>query len=221
LPGCSNEGNGRKGLKWFKHFADAFLDEGVNVLIEVEGFAGYGRWCRLQEIVAFKMDESDRCHVEYTTQKWCELLRLKKKGLSSFLELIEKRLETNVTRNENKIRIEIPKLLEQRDNYTKNLQATDKKLVTKEVEVDVEEEVEEENIYTDEFLKFWDAYPRKVDKKRAAEAFKDVDADLHTILEAVEAQKQLDEALDPSRDTCYIPYPESWLKHSRWEDELA
>jgi hypothetical protein len=94
-------------------------------LIDAEGFAGYGRWNRLLEIIAFKMDETNRCHVEYSVQKWCRLLGLKKKKLISFLELTEKQLKTKVVYSENK-----------RDNYTKHLQVTDKPLVSIDIEVD-------------------------------------------------------------------------------------
>ena len=64
-------------MKWFKHDSDAFTSEGVEILIDEFGFAGYGRWNRLLEIVAFKMDETDRCWVEYPVSKWCSLLGLK------------------------------------------------------------------------------------------------------------------------------------------------
>jgi hypothetical protein len=86
------------------------------------------------------MDETNRCHAEYSIQKWCQLLGLKQKKLVSFLELTENQLKTKVLYSENIIRIEIPNLLKKRDNYTKNLQVNDKQLASKEVEVEVEVE---------------------------------------------------------------------------------
>lgn len=127
-------------MKWFKHDADAFLSEGVDALIDVEGFAGYGRWNRILEIVAFKMDDTNRCHAEYSIQKWCRLLGLKQKKLISFLELTEKQLKTKVVYSENIIRIEIPNLLKKRDNYTKHLQVPKKQLVSKDIDKEVEVE---------------------------------------------------------------------------------
>ena len=135
-------------MKWFKHEADAFLSEGVDAIIDAEGFAGYGRWNRILEIVAFKMDETDRCHAEYSIQKWCRLLGLKQKKLISFLELTENQLKTKVVYSENIIRIEIPNLLKKRDNYSKNLQVTKKQLASKEVEVEVEVEVDKKKTKT-------------------------------------------------------------------------
>lgn len=129
-------------MKWFKHDSDCFMSEGVDALIEAEGFSGYGRWMRLLEIVAFKMDETNRCHAEYSIQKWCSFLGLKQKKLISFLELTENKLKTKVVCFENIIRIEIPNLLKKRDNYTKDLEVTSKRLPSIDIEVEKEVEVE-------------------------------------------------------------------------------
>lgn len=118
-------------MKWFKHDTDAHMSEGIDALINKFGFEGYGRWNRLLEIVASKMDRTDRCHAEYSVQKWCSLLGLKQKKLSSFLELTENKLRTKVVRFDNKIRIEIPNLLKKRDKYTSDLQVKDKLLTSK------------------------------------------------------------------------------------------
>ena len=70
-------------MKWFKHETDCDLSEGLNYLIDQEGFAGYGRWWRMIEIIASKMDETDRCSAEYSNKKWGLLLGLKQKKLKS------------------------------------------------------------------------------------------------------------------------------------------
>ncbi len=105
-------------MKWFKHHTDCASSENLNYLLSIEGFAGYGRWFRLLEIVASKMDNSDRCHVEYPIGTWCSLLGLKQKKLISFLELTENKMKTKVKRYENIIIIEIPNLLKIRDEYS-------------------------------------------------------------------------------------------------------
>ena len=106
-------------MKWFKHDTDCETSEGLSYLISIEGFAGYGRWFRVLEIVASKMDKSDRCHAEFPIQKWCSLLGLKQKKLISFLKLTENKLKTKVVCFDNIIRIEIPNLLNKRDEYSK------------------------------------------------------------------------------------------------------
>ena len=123
-------------MRWFKHDSDAFTSEGVEALIAEFGFSGYGRWNRLLEIVAFKMDETDRCYVEYPIQKWCSLLGLKQKQLISFLKATEKQLKTKVKLNEKQLRIEIPNLLKKRDKYTRDLQKKGQLLTTTDIDID-------------------------------------------------------------------------------------
>lgn len=133
-------------MKWFKHDSDAFMSEGVAAIVDEFGFAGYGRWMRLLEIVAFKMDGSSRCYVEFPIKKLSSLLGLKHKKLIYFLEVTEKQLKTKVTRVNNMIKIEIPNLLKKRDNYTKDLEVKRQQLPSierdKEIERDIEREVE-------------------------------------------------------------------------------
>lgn len=122
-------------MKWFKHDTDCSDSEGLNYLLEIEGFAGYGRWFRLLEIVARKMDNTNRCYIEYSANKWASLLGLKQKKLKTFLELSENKLKTKVVYSDNIIRIEIPNLLNKRDEYTKkSRQAPDNVLPKKEEE---------------------------------------------------------------------------------------
>ena len=106
-------------MKWFKHDTDADDSEGLNVLMDKFGMEGYGRWFRLLETVAKKMERGSlRCHVEYTESKWCEILKTKRKKLDCFLIVIQKHLNTKVKRKGNKLRIECPNLLKKRDEYS-------------------------------------------------------------------------------------------------------
>ena len=213
-------------VKWFKHDTDALLSEGVDALIDAEGFAGYGRWNRILEIVAFKMDETDRCHVEYSIQKWCRLLGLKQKKLTLFLELIKNEMKTNVVYYENIIRIEIPNLLEKRDNYTKHLQAAITVTSSQEVEVDREVEVEEEieTVVTQHdisFGEFWEIAParnsKKIGKTEAIKKFYKLKAgDLANVIVAVhnyaesEMVKKGIGIKDPHRFLSNRENPEYW-----------
>ncbi len=74
------------------------------------------------------------------------------------------------------------------------------------------------NIYTDEFQKFWDAYPKHSGKKETFAAWAKIKPSLElqkVILDAVELHKKSEKwkkgfILDPVR----------WLKHERWNDEI-
>ena len=208
-------------MKWFKHDTDAFLSEGIDALIEAEGFAGYGRWMRLLEIVAFKMDESNRCHAEYSIKKWCSLLGLKQKKLTSFLKLTENQLKTKVVCFENIIKIEIPNLLKKRDNYTKHLQVTPKKQVSIDVEVDVDKEEDNrksKEIYVTFFDQFWNLYPKRNGKKigkalSKGKFLKLKNTDLPNIIVATEnyvESKQVKEG--------YAKDPERFFKNDFWKE---
>lgn len=68
-----------------------------------------------------------------------------------------------------------------------------------------------------DFDLFWEAYPKKLNKADAIKAWKSVKADLQTILDALQWQKDLPDW----KKECgqFVPYPASYLRGRRWEDE--
>jgi hypothetical protein len=134
-------------MKWFKHETDSIRSEKQTRLINEFGFAGYGRFWRIMEIVAERMDESDRCHAELPEKEWHRLLIMKRSSFNRYLVFIKSIFDNwQITTDSQTrlIRIKIPNLLKKRDNYTKNLQATNKNLANRSrgrKDVDVEEEV--------------------------------------------------------------------------------
>ena len=146
-------------MKWFKHHSDASSDEFISDLEDRFGLLGYARWWKLLEVIAAQMDETDKCSLEYSWKKWGKFLKTNQNILKTFLK-----------------QIEIPKLLEIRDNHTKNKQATNKPLASDlalEVEVDKDKEVDKEvdikhkvkDVWFDED---WASYPRKGGSKAKA-----------------------------------------------------
>ena len=72
----------------------------------------------------------------------------------------------------------------------------------------------------DLFETFWRAYPKKINKQKAHEAF----AKLHISPETLQAMLQAIEQQKKSRQWKeshgqYIPYASTWLNGHRWEDE--
>ncbi len=71
------------------------------------------------------------------------------------------------------------------------------------------------------FAAFWSAYPRKVRKATAQQAWEQVNPDATlcaTIMAAVEQQKR---SVQWKKDNGqYIPNPAKWLSEHRWEDKL-
>jgi hypothetical protein len=118
-------------LKWFKHYSNASDDEFISGLEDEFGLLGYARWWKLLEVIAAQMDESDRCFAEYSWKKWGKFLKTNQNILKTFLEHCQNNSKTFLTESENILRIEVPKLLEIRDNHTKNLQAGCKRQTSK------------------------------------------------------------------------------------------
>jgi hypothetical protein len=125
---------GVAAMKWFKHMSDASNDELVAHLEAELGHTGYALWYKILEIVAAQMKPTDPPRLSLPVSKWCLNLRVNKKKLNSFLVLTQMKHKINFVYNENILSIEIPKLLEIRDNSTANLQATNKRMANKEVE---------------------------------------------------------------------------------------
>lgn len=125
-------------MKWFRHMSAASDDEFISGIEDEFGWEGYGRWWKLLEIIAKQMDETDRCYAEYSWVKWQSSLKGKRNKLETFLVHCQNKRKIKLEQTENVLKIICPKLLELRDNYTKDLQASEE--VTSKQEVDVEED---------------------------------------------------------------------------------
>lgn len=72
------------------------------------------------------------------------------------------------------------------------------------------------NTYTDEFLEFWSAYPKKVGKDKAFQIWNKKKPNVDEVLKTLEWQKESD-----SWRKGYIPNPEKYLNDGRWKDEVS
>ena len=73
----------------------------------------------------------------------------------------------------------------------------------------------------EDFDTFWKAYPRKVAKGDARKAWiqtEKIRPSLSNILEAIENQKNTQQWME--NDGIYIPYPATWWRQERWDDEV-
>lgn len=73
-----------------------------------------------------------------------------------------------------------------------------------------------------DFVRFWDAYPRRVAKKEARKAWAQLkpDAELvERILDALEWQQFQPAWCDNGGK--FVPHPATWLRGERWADEGA
>jgi hypothetical protein len=72
----------------------------------------------------------------------------------------------------------------------------------------------------DEFEKVWKAYPRKIGKQAAMQAWKKAKdkPPLVDILQAIEKAKQSEQWTKENGQ--FIPHPSTWLNQGRWADEV-
>lgn len=73
----------------------------------------------------------------------------------------------------------------------------------------------------DDFDTFWAAYPKKVAKADARKAWaqtKDIRPELTNLLTAITANCKTESWMKSGG--AFIPYPATWLRGERWEDEL-
>lgn len=74
----------------------------------------------------------------------------------------------------------------------------------------------------DYFHRFWDAYPKKVDKRRAYEVFKRLNVThelLGEMLRSLEVQKKSPQWQEANGQ--FIPHATTWLNGRRWEDVVV
>lgn len=77
------------------------------------------------------------------------------------------------------------------------------------------------NTIAQNFDKFWQAYPKKLGKKQSLQQWTKLNPDeklVEQILIGVKTQSKTEQWI--KEDGKYIPYPERFLKHRRWEDEV-
>jgi hypothetical protein len=118
-------------VKWFKHETDGNRSEALLKLRAEFGWEGVAWWYTILEIVAEKMDGTDRCFVEFPVSEWCRKLVCRPQKLRRYLVATTQLLHTEVVETDLIIRISIPNLLKKRDNYSKDLEVTSKKLPSK------------------------------------------------------------------------------------------
>jgi hypothetical protein len=73
--------------------------------------------------------------------------------------------------------------------------------------------------YPEDFLRFWEAYPKKIGKGAAFKAWRKVRPrkdTLETMLRAIAVQMRSSAWLKDKGQ--YIPHPATWLNQTRWED---
>lgn len=132
-------------MKWFKHMSNARKDKVLRGIFREFGLEGEARFWRLVELLSenfekngepkFQLDmETLRDELRYRSATYCR----------PFLDLLATLTEITVNYSGNYVEIHYPKMAEIKDNHTKNLQVT-KKRISKNLPLDID--IDKEKIY--------------------------------------------------------------------------
>lgn len=149
-------------MRWFKHMSSSWDEEKLSLVVARHGLAGYGFWWRLMEIVAAQMDETGNASCAFPLKKWTQLFDVQPRvflgiiktlqscglivshsdetcdGLASNLsETCSKFVPNSLKTRIKLIKIEVPILLNLKDNHARNLQAKNRIRIDKDKEVEL------------------------------------------------------------------------------------
>lgn len=195
-------------MKWFKHFSDALDDPFIQELIDEFGPSGYLAWFGLLEIIAKENGNKLTGKLDVKPQYMKRKLRISVNKLEQIYKFCSEEVKENLNKTSTKPKLlfnfssekwnfNCPKILELKDNYIKDLQATGKKPSKhkeEEGEVEAEEDKKQEekveegppekgkgkkNIYTEDFEQWWLIFKGnpehgKGDKAKAFTPFKKI-----------------------------------------------
>lgn len=152
-------------MKWFKHMVDAHKDPTLRAIFKKYGLEGEARFWRLVSIIAEKYENGTE-HIILDLETIRESLRFRSAtDCRPFLDLLSTQTQMIFDYSGNIVRIKWDKLLEIKDNHTRNLQATGNK-VSKNLHLDKDIDIDKDkdkDIYNtplppkgDDSLKFED-----------------------------------------------------------------
>jgi hypothetical protein len=221
-------------MKWFKHDTDCYLSEGLNALLDKAGWEGYGRWFRLLEIVAAKMDNTEKCSATYPIKIWQQKLGFyHRKQFEDWVKIVgtlngdQRKIGGNLCRifaesSNNLMTISIPNLLKKRDEYSKKSGQKFDSVLPKNKEIrNKNKEIRKEE-YSKDFLIFYNSYPNK---KAPQEAWKSwlkisnrppIEKIIEAINKQIEWRKNSNGQFRPE-----WKHPATWLNKGCWDDEIG
>lgn len=115
-------------MKWFKHMSNSRRDPFIQEL-EMKFQNGYGLWFKLIEIMAENEAQKKGGELTVHVSVMCRELTAKRSTVTSLLSTCELAGRLTHSFEGQKVTIKMPKLLDIKDNYTKDLQGPCKKLV--------------------------------------------------------------------------------------------
>ena len=171
-------------MKWFKHHSNSHRDKTLRGVFRKYGLEGEARFWRLIELMAERF-QNDEVQFDFDLETIRESLRFRSvNDCRPFLDLLTTLSRMKVEYSGNNCRIIYHKILEIKDNHSRNLQVTDKQLTSnllleenknknknKNKKQDADDEFEKglESVYKS--YSFTEGYPRNIFEEFALEAY--------------------------------------------------
>jgi len=247
-------------MKWYKHFSDALDDPFIQELMDEFSHSGYVAWFGLLEIISKENGNILTGKLSIKPEYLKRKLRISTTKLQKIFEFCSGKVEENLEKSQRKPKLlfnktlekwnfEVIKMLDLKDNYTKDLQVTSKKL-SNHKEEDVEEEKKEEEDVEDlqqnefaeqppddfyltkkrrklsgkrllTFERFWEIFNYKKDKASAADSWLDIPSLTHELVNNIckSAKIEADNRQSILNNGQTPKFAQGWLTARRWEDE--
>lgn len=209
-------------MKWFKHYSDASLDNKICSLEDEFGYVGYGVYWKIIEICAMQWDGKSDTTFSINRKKMKSLLNINYMKTESILSLCSVLKLFNVVITEKSYEINIPKLLDIKDNHTRNLQVSGNK-VTENLPLEQNRTDKNNNNKKCAFDidAIYSVYPKKQGKAKGFEKLKKIIKDqehYNLILEGSKNYSKYCGANDTEQR--YIKQFSTWVNQECWNDEL-
>jgi len=166
-------------MKWFKHMSDSGSDESMMAIRDELGMEGVGIYWSIIEMIASKFDGETVPTYSISPRNLSRNLGIYSTKLKKFCDLATNLGLFECNFIEGKLNFVCHKLLEIKDNHTRNLQATDKKVSLEEEQKKKKNRTEQKNTkkqrrssqansdFDGEFLSVWKDLPKNARSMRA------------------------------------------------------
>lgn len=135
-------------MRWFKHITSTRTDEKMALVLEEFGAFGYGAFWILLEMIAEKVDETDRDFVTYPESVFCKNLGVSRGKLAKFLQFFAEIEIFSVEKCGKLITVKSPNILKYRDEWTtkkvRNSGVNPERLRCKDTDTDTDTEIDKE-----------------------------------------------------------------------------
>ena len=207
-------------MKWFKHISQSKSDPDIIGAEMKFGGDGPHVFFRALEILACENSHEISMPKDVFYAYFFRPYRKKVRQILTWFSEKQRKNAWRFDETENIIELSVNKFRYLSMPYTKKHEKKSEQKSPIEGEGD-KKKIKKENIYGASFNIFWNAYPKKKSKEKAAKAWEKLDQTpqlLLKIMDAVAAQKL---TIDWQKDKGqFIPHAATWINGKLWQDDV-